>query len=161
MPMLWATAPAVIVTAQEEDFQAHVLQRRHGLGGLGLNGIRGGDHPHRFSRHGQEDRGLALPGQLVLVSGEGFGGDALAGEKGQVSQEGLLALDKGLDPQARYGLKAIHPGQGQILGLSGVGDGLGQGVLRFLFQGCGVGQDCINAPALPRCGRPSPRERPG
>ncbi len=121
----------------------------HGLGGPGFNGVRRGDDPHGFAGHGQEDGGLALPGQLVLVGGEGFGGDALAGEKGQVSQEDLLALDPGLDPQARHGLEILHPGQGQILRLSGVGDGLGQGVLRFFLQGRGLGQDCVGAPALP------------
>ncbi len=70
-----------IVAAQKEDFQPHALQRGHGLGGLGLDGIRGGDHPHGFTGDGQEDGGFALPGQLVLVGGEGFRATPLPARK--------------------------------------------------------------------------------
>ena len=142
MPMLVATAAAVfIVAAQQENLQPHGLQRRHGLGRPGLDGVRRRDHPHGKARHGQEDGGLALPGQPVLVVGKFFGGDTLLAEKGQVPQERLLAVDFGLHPHPRYGLKVIHPGQGQILGLGGAGDGLGQGMLGFFLQGRGMGQD--------------------
>ena len=48
-------------------------------------------------------------------TGRGARRYALAGQKGQVAQEHLLALDPGLHPQARDGLKVLHRGRLRFL----------------------------------------------
>ena len=125
---------ALIVAGQHDDMDAHFGKVGNGFGASRFFNVCYGDDTDDFLVIGKEERRLAVVGQRIEGSCDGFRIDMGFVHEAHIAGIISLAVDDSLDATAKEGLEITGCLACQLM-IAGIGhDGFGQGMFAAFFQ---------------------------